>query len=246
MHHNSRMSRNALAVLHELRIGHRGAAGPVPPGNTLASIEAALRIGVDLVEVDIQRTRDGHLILLHDLLLQPSTTGHGFVRNKSLQEIRELRTVPGGQPIPALAEVLQLVKGRAGLRGPAGLMLEIKESGTAECVLEAVRNSGFQGPVYYASFLHAELRSIRRHNASAQTIALLEGVPIDASAFALEAQATHAGIGIDSLSADYVRALHGAGLAVFVWTADEPEQIALARDAGVDGIISNYPGRLAP
>ena len=229
---------------HVLRIGHRGAAGHAPPGNTLASIDAALRIGVDLVEVDIQRTCDGHLIVLHDRLLQPSTTGHGRVSDQSLDEIRRLRTIPGGQSIPTLPEVLEVLNGRAGITGPVGLMLEIKESGTAECIHHKVHDSGFQGPVYYASFLHAELRKIRSIDAAAKTIALLEGAPIDATAFALQAQATHAGIGIDSLSQEFVRALQDAGVGVFTWTADEPEEIALARECGVDGIISNYPNRL--
>lgn len=222
-----------------LRIGHRGAAGLAPPGNTLASIAAALRIGVDLVEVDVQRTRDGHLIILHDSLLHPSTTGRGFVRERSLNEIEELRTVPGGQPIPTLAEVLQAVSGQA------GLMLEIKAPGTADDVYGTVCGSGFQGAVFYASFHHAELLRIRSRDAAAKTIALLDGVPIDPTAFALQAQATHAGLAIESLSANFVRALHQAGTGVFAWTADEPEEIAQARDCGVDGIISNYPDRLA-
>ena len=164
-----------MAPVPYLRIGHRGAAGPEPPGNTLSSIAAALRIGVDLIEVDIQRTRDGQLIVLHDRLLQGSTTGKGYVNERSLDEIRRLRTVPGGQPIPTLAEVLEAVNGHA------GLMLEIKQPGTAKGVLESVGNIAFQGPVYYASFLHAELRTIRSWDSAAKTIALLEGVPVDAS-----------------------------------------------------------------
>lgn len=228
-----------------LRIGHRGAAGHVPPGNTIASIVAALRLGVDLVEVDIQRTRDGQLIVLHDRLLQGSTTGTGYVCERSLDEIRQLRTVPGDQPIPTLAEVLQAVNGHAGTTGrPPGLMLEVKQAGTAQNVLRAMRECGFQHSIFYASFLHAELRVIRCNDPAAKTIALLEGVPIDPIAFALQAQATHAGIAMDSLSADFVRALHGAGVGVFAWTADQPEEIARARSAGVDGIISNYPDRL--
>ncbi len=164
---------------------------------------------------------------------------------RSLDEIRRLRTIPGGQPIPTLPEVLEVVNGRTGITGPVGLMLEIKPSGTAENVYHSVRDSGFQGPVYYASFLHRELRTIRSIDGEAKTIALLEGVPVDATAFALQAQATHVGIGIDSLSKEFVRALQDAGVGVLAWTADEAEEIALARECGVDGIISNYPDRLA-
>jgi glycerophosphoryl diester phosphodiesterase len=220
-----------------LRIGHRGAAGHAP-GNTLISVQAAIRIGVDLIEVDIQRTRDEHLIVLHDRFLQPTTTGAGLAADHTLAEIQEVRTVPGNLPIPTLAEVLEAVSGHA------GLMLETKQSGIGESVAEAVRRSGFPGPVYYASFLHDEICRLRAADPALRTIALLEGVPISPSAFALEARATHAGVGIECLSFEFVRALHEAGLRVFVYTVDLPEQIAFARACGVDGIISNYPDRL--
>lgn len=123
-------------------------------------------------------------------------------------------------------------------------MLEIKSPGIADAVVKAVRGRGFRGPVYYASFLHEEIHSIRASDSSARTIALLEGVPVQSAAFALDAQATHAGVSIECITAGFVQELHRAGLQVFVYTADDPQQIAFARACGVDGIISNYPDRL--
>lgn len=220
-----------------LRIGHRGAGGHAP-GNTLLSIETALRIGVDLVEVDVQQTVDRQLIVLHDRVLHPSTTGRGPVDVHSLEEIRTLRTVPGDLPIPTLDEVLACVNGRA------GLMIELKVPEIAAQTMDAVRKACFAGEVYYASFLHQELLAIRARDANAPTIALLEGTPVNMTAFALEAKATHAGLSIHSLSRIFVEQLHDAGIQVFTWTADEPEQIEFAKSCGVDGIISNYPDRL--
>lgn len=219
------------------RIGHRGAAGHAP-GNTLLSIEAALRIGVDLIEIDVQQTSDGHLIVLHDRVLHPSTTGHGDVAATSLDGIRSLRTVPGNLPIPTLDEVLACVSGRA------GLMVEFKVPAIAAQTLDAVRNARFAGAVYYASFIHEELLALRALDANAPTIALLEGTPVNMPAFALDARATHAGLSIHSLSRRFVEELHKAGIQVFVWTVNEPEQIEFAKACGVDGIISNYPDRL--
>lgn len=220
-----------------LRIGHRGAAG-YAPGNTLLSIEAALRIGVDLVEIDVQQTSDNHLIVLHDRTLHPSTTGRGPVANLSLDEIRALRTVAGNLPIPAFDEVLACVNGRA------GLMIELKVPGIAEQTLNAVRRARFAGPVCYASFLHEELLAIRALDMNAATVALLEGTPVNMTAFALDARATHAGLSIHSLSRPFAHRLHEAGIQVFTWTVDEPEQIEFAKTCGVDGMISNYPDRL--
>lgn len=220
-----------------LRIGHRGASGHAP-GNTLLSIETALRLGVDAVEIDIQRTCDGHLIVLHDRMLHPSTTGHGPVESASLDQIRSLRTVRGGQAIPTLDEVLACVSGRA------GLMIELKIPGIAAQTLKMVRKANFPGAVYYASFLHEELLAIRALDAGAATIALLEGIPVNMTAFALDAQATHAGLSIHSLSRRFVDELHQSGIRVFTWTVDQPDQIAFAKSCGVDGLISNFPDRL--
>lgn len=220
-----------------LRIGHRGAAGHAP-GNTLLSIETALRIGVDLVEVDVQRTADGHLIVLHDTRCNPSTTGTGLVAEKSLAEIRGLRTIPGDHPLPTLDQVI------AAVSGGAGLMIEFKSPGIAAQVLDVVRAAQFPGAVYFASFLHEELLTVRALDTRAPTIALLEGTPVNRTAFALDARATHAGLSVHSLTPSFVASLHAAGIQVFAWTVDEPEMIAFARECGVDGLISNYPDRL--
>ena len=219
------------------RIGHRGAAGHAP-GNTLLSIETALRFGVDLIEIDVQQTADHHLIVLHDRVLHPSTTGHGPVAAASLEEIRTVRTVPGNLPIPMLDEVLTCVSNRA------GLMIEFKVPEIAAQTMDAVCKAHFAGAVYYASFLHQELLAARECDGNAQTIALLEGTPVNMTAFALDAKATHAGLSIHSLSRFFVERLHDAGVQVFTWTADEPEQIEYAKECGVEGIISNYPDRL--
>jgi glycerophosphoryl diester phosphodiesterase len=220
-----------------LRIGHRGAAGHAP-GNTLLSIETALRMGVDLVEIDLQQTSDNHLIVLHDRTLHYSSTGGGPVEAASFDEIRALRTVPADQPIPSLGEVLACVNGRA------GLMIELKVPRIVPQTLSAVQRAQFAGAVYYASFLHEELLAVRALDATAATIALLEGTPVNMTAFALDAGATHAGLSIHSLSRRFVDALHDAGIQVFTWTVDEPEQIGFAKACGVDGLISNFPDRL--
>jgi glycerophosphoryl diester phosphodiesterase len=140
--------------------------------------------------------------------------------------------------VPILREVLAAVKDRA------ALMIEMKVRGIADDVVAAVALAR-GGSVYYASFLHSELLRIRELKPAARTIALIDGVPVSPTAFALDAKATHAGIGFDSLEANSVTALQNAGIAVFTWTVDDPRDIAHARSLGVDGLISNFPDRLA-
>ena len=111
-------------------------------------------------------------------------------------------------------------------------------------MVAAVRAARLSTPVLYASFLHSEILAVRRHDSEAKTMALLEGVPVGSGKFALEAQASHVGLGFESVTAPYMRDLQACHLAVFVYTLNDPRDIARARTFGVDGIISKYPDRI--
>lgn len=96
-----------------LRIGHRGAGGHAPE-NTLAALETGIALGVDYLEVDIQQTCDGHLMLMHDKFVDRTTDGTGRLSEMSLEEVRQL-DAGNGQSVPLLTESLALVNGRAGM-----------------------------------------------------------------------------------------------------------------------------------
>jgi len=116
-----------------LRIGHRGAAGHAPE-NTLLSIQKAIEIGVDIVEVDVRRTRDGELVLLHDQRVNRTTNGRGHIGDLSFEEARRL-DAGSGQAIPSLREALELV------RGSVQLMIELKEPGIVPEVMNLIEDS---------------------------------------------------------------------------------------------------------
>jgi glycerophosphoryl diester phosphodiesterase len=218
-----------------LRIGHRGAAGHAPE-NTLLSIVAALDLRVDLIEVDVRRTSDGSLIILHDKRVDRTmTNGKGCVSDMTLSDVRRL-DAGHGEMIPLLDEVLAAVQ-----QGRAGIMLELVEEGIAKDVVECVRASGFSGQVIYASFLHAEMLSIHEIDNSLSTLALLEGIPVNHTSFAREACVTHVGLGFDSARPRFIQDLHESGHQVFVYTLNNPADIELAISWGVDGIISDHP-----
>ena len=216
-----------------LRIGHRGAAGHAPE-NTLLAIEKGIALGCDYVEIDIQRTADGHLLLMHDKRLDRTTHTPGEVTRLSLSKLRQL-DAGRGQRIPLFSEVLDLVNGQV------GLMAEIITPGIADQVVDEVLRHNLRSPIIYASFLHPELLRVRERLPGAQTLALLEGVPVDGSRFAQAAHATHVGLGFDSVTQSFIRELQSVGLTVFVYTLDHESDIARARTIGVDGIVSNRP-----
>ena len=218
-----------------LRIGHRGACGHAPE-NTLASIEKAISCACDLTEVDVRRTADGTLVLLHDERVDRTTNGRGFVAGMTLADIRKL-DAGGGQMVPTLEEALAAASGRI------GLILELKAEGLAYDACAIVRASGFAGPVLYASFLHEELQHVRRADPDARTLVLFKRLPKDPPAEAVRLQATHVGLRVDTAAGPLVKAFHKARLPVFVYTVNRPADIRKMRGLDVDGLISNYPDR---
>jgi glycerophosphoryl diester phosphodiesterase len=219
-----------------LRIGHRGAAGHAPE-NTLAAIQKGIALGIDFAEIDVRRTADGVLVVLHDETVNRTTDGKGRVDRLSLQDVKKF-DAGNGEQIPTLEEVLRITAGRA------GLMLELKVKGVAQQAVEAVRGAGFRDPVIYASFLHDELTHVRAVDPGASHMMLFGRLPQAPVARAIEHGPSHVGLRHDTATRRLVEAFHRAGLLVFVYTADSPGDIQHALSVGVDGVISNFPERI--
>ncbi len=216
-----------------LRIGHRGACGHSPE-NTLASIEQAIAFRCAFTEVDIQRTSDDELVLLHDERVDRTTNGRGRVSELTLSDIRKLNA-GGGQMVPTLEEALVTANGRI------GLILELKTKGLAYDVCAMVRASGLNRSVIYASFLHEELQHVRRIDPYADTLVLFKWFSKAPVAQAIRLQATHVGLRFNTATRRRVNALHKAGLTVFVYTVNKPAEVNKMKILGVDGLISDFP-----
>ncbi|WP_447985232.1 glycerophosphodiester phosphodiesterase [Nitrospira sp. Nam74] len=215
-----------------LRIGHRGAAGHVLE-NTIGSIETAIELGVDYVEIDLRLTRDGHVVVLHDATIDRTTNGHGRIKDLTLAQLKRIKT-KDGQHVPTLEEVLKVTDGRV------GLMLELKIRGLAKRVTEIVERSAFSSPVIYASFHHKELSGVREWLPSATIMPLISRARITARIPA-KLNAHHVGIRFDRVVKPVVASMHGAGFQVFVFTVNDADDIARMSDMAVDGIISDMP-----
>lgn len=220
-----------------LRIGHRGAAGHAPE-NTLAAIQKGIALGVDFVEVDVRHTADGMLVVLHDETVNRTTNGKGRVDGLSLREVKKFNA-GNGEHIPTLGEVLKVAAGRA------GLMLELKVKGVAEQTVETVREAGFKDPVIYASFLHNELTHVRAIDPEASLMMLFGGLSRASVARAIKYGSVYVGLRYDKATRRLVDAFHRANLLVWVYTANSPGDIQHALSVGVDGVISNFPERIA-
>jgi glycerophosphoryl diester phosphodiesterase len=219
-----------------LRVGHRGAAGHAPE-NTLAAIRSGISLGVDFVELDVRRTRDGRLAVMHDERVNRTTNGSGLISEMTWDEL-QLLNAGHGEPVPCVESALAAASERA------GVILEAKAPGIGPDLFNTVQASAFSGPVIYASFLQAEIHAIRRIDPQARTMALTESIPPSGAAFARAANAMLVGLAHESATAEFINALHDAGLEVMLYTVNEPSLIARAIDFGVDGVISDYPERV--
>ena len=139
-------------------MGHRGAAA-LEPENTLLSIERAIDIGVDAVEIDVRLTKEGELVVIHDSSVDRTTSGSGLVRDYELKALKKL-DAGKGERIPTLQEVIELVGQRA------TLVVELKEAGTEEKVVSLIDKNSFKKNVYVISFWHRLVKAVREMDRS--------------------------------------------------------------------------------
>lgn len=233
-----RRSRSKEAAINSiLRIGHRGAAGYAPE-NTLAGIWKARSLCIDMVEVDVRMTSDGRLVLLHDETMDRTTNTTGWLRQLSLEQVRQLNA-GNSERIPTLEEALEA----AG--NTLGMVLELKEAGIGMDAVSVVRRSRFEETVIYASFLYDELTRVRSADPTAAVMLLL-GEPLHTTSLegAVTLRASHVGFSYPTLTPELVKTCHEAGFVVCAYTVNDPPAIRHVRDLRVDGIISDFPDRI--
>jgi glycerophosphoryl diester phosphodiesterase len=234
-----------------LNIAHRGASGHEPE-HTFAAYDLALRMGADYIEQDLQQTSDGELVVLHDETLdRTSTNCSGPVSARTLAEVK--RCDVGGEPVPTLREVFE----RYGHR--ANYYIETKSPEQAdrmeERLLALLDEFELRAPaaarwqVLIQSFSPESLQKIHALDPSLPLIQLVGGgTPAEALQAQLPDIARYAvGIGpAKSLATPaVVAASHQACLDVHPYTVNETAEMGALIDAGVDGMFTNFPDRLA-
>ena len=223
------------------RIGHRGACGYAPE-NTLLSMRKALELGVHGFEFDIQMSKDGQPVIIHDDTLQRTTNGTGLVEHFTLKELQQL-DAGKGEIIPSLRNVFDMVDKRC------RLFIELKAEHCAEPVVDIIEHYvAKQGwsfeQCFVCSFDHGQIAAVTQLNPDIRTCALLVGIPVSLAAVASEAGAWAINPCIHHINQPLVDDAHKRGLKVVTWTANETAHIAKAKKLGVDGIISDYPDRI--
>jgi glycerophosphoryl diester phosphodiesterase len=233
-------------------VAHRGASGYAPE-NTMASFRRAAELGARFIETDLHLTRDARVVAIHDPTLDRTTSGRGPVHLKTLEEVRALDAGSwfhsvsaesfAGERIPTLDEILQFSKER-----DIVFYLEIKSDGAwgvEHAVVAALRNSGEAARIVILSFDTATLESVSQLDSTMMTGYLCDLPSTDLVERAVQAGARQLVPRSDLVTTALVDKAHLAGLQVVAWTVNEPDQMRRLITAGVDGIISDFPDRLA-
>jgi glycerophosphoryl diester phosphodiesterase len=216
-------------------IGHRGAAGRLPE-NTLKSINYAVNVGVDIVEVDVRATRDNVLVVFHDADFKRLADVDVPVRSVEYSWIKSSILI-NGEHVPLLEEVIDVVKDKV------GLFIEIKEPDTTKGVIELVRSSGIIEQVAIISFYDEALITAKRLEPRIVTGLIYAQPPgrvIDAVKLGAKIVLPQYKIA----SEKSINLAHKYNLRVVAWTINSRvEALRLVR-AGVDGIATDLPDEL--
>ncbi len=222
------------------KIGHRGAKGHLTE-NTLESINLALGMGIDGIEIDVHLCASGELVVFHDFTLDRLSNGFGEITAQTYDQLQEL-TLKGGYKIPLLTEVLDLIEGKCSIN------IELKGLHTAKptcAIISKYIDKGWEySSILVSSFQENELLEVKKINANI-LIAVLSKASVEEAiewGKILNATAIHPSLGI--ITRQSVKDAHSQGFNVNVWTVNEPEDIARMIEFGVDGIISDFPDRL--
>ncbi|QCW98650.1 glycerophosphodiester phosphodiesterase [Aggregatimonas sangjinii] len=224
-----------------LIIGHRGAMGHETE-NTLASVQKALDLGVDGIEIDVFNIESGETVVFHDERVERLTNGGGRVEEYNYVDLLQL-TLDGNHKIPMLQDVLKLIDNKVLLN------IELKGAGTSDRVNFImnyyIEERGWSPENFLiSSFNWDELREMRKINPDVAIAVLTEDDPLEAIPEAIELKAVAINPDYEKLTSENNLAIKDAGFKIYAWTVNEPQDIIKMKRFGVDGIITNYPERI--
>lgn len=233
-----------------LKIAHRGASG-TRPELTRAAFARALQIGVDMIELDVQLTRDRRLVVVHDRELGRTLPGSGAVRDRTLAELQTLDAgswfgpeYRGEAPL-SLEEVCDLAEGQADLN------VEIKSpeedwEATARVLVPLLREKKRLSGTVISCFQPGALACVRAVEPAARLGILWQNTDLDAAfAAAREVGATTFHPHWSLAGKSTVDDAHRRGLQVLVWTVNDVAAMRRLAGNGVDGIMTDFPERFA-
>ncbi len=235
------MSATTFAQEHKtLRIGHRGAMGHVTE-NTVESIQKAIELNCDVIEIDVFKIKSGELVVFHDDQLDRLTDAKGNIEDFTFTELQKVK-VNETYHIPTLEQIIETINRKAVLN------IELKGSNTAEDtnrIIQLFASKGWSNANFIiSSFKWEELEKMRSLNNTIDIAVLTEDEPADAIAFAKQINAVAINPYYKDLNTVNTAKIKKANLKIYPWTVNKIEDIEKMKELKVDGIITNFPERI--
>lgn len=233
---------DATSIAHRTDItAHRGYSSTYPE-NTLQAFEAAMDSGADWIELDVQQTADGEIIVMHDSDFK-RTAGLGRnVWEMNYDEIRELDVGKwkgeefAGTGVSTLAEVLELCHGRIRLN------IEIKPTGHerdfVSRVIDLIREYDYEGDCVVASMSYRVLEEVKNYDGGIETVYVMRSVY--GSFYELQ-YADNYSIRSNYITSHMVENIHAQGKKIYAWTVNTERTMERMLQFGVDNLITDYP-----
>ena len=223
---------------------HRGFSENYPE-NTMIAFRKAIEAGANGIEFDVQKTKDGVLVIMHDERVDRTTNGTGHLKDFTLQELKDLEIAYDGgiERVPTLEEYFELVKDledfTTNIELKTGVVLY---EGIEEETVEMIRAYGLTDRVIISSFNHRSLQAVKRVAPEIPVGALTECQLVGGPGYVKRAGFEFIHPSAYGLTKEIVDAYHAEGIGVNVWTLNAyPYDIQKLVDMGVDGLIQNDP-----
>ena len=223
-----------------LSIGHRGASAYAPE-NTMAAFRKAYKLGADGVELDVQLSKDGRVVIMHDDRINRTTNGAGYVKDKTLNQLLEYDAGAWfsdeykNERIPTLEELFDYAAGKMLVN------VELKKSKQPEALVRAVKNIAdkFQTchDSLFTSFDLATVNAILTFMPNERCGLLIDKYSHDI----WEGAWSFISARTDLITPELVRISHEQNKGLVAWTANEEKDMKRLTEIGVERLITNYP-----
>ncbi len=228
-------------------IAHRGFSS-VAPENTLIAFQKAIESGVEYFELDIYKTKDGKIVVIHDATVDRTSSNNtkGEIAKMTSGDLAAVRVgyekkfkqKYKNEKLPTLKEALELAKGKI------KVCIEVKVYGVEKEVMEIVNEVGVNDGVIIFSFYYPVIARIRQLDKNIPTLYLkgkANQLDID-YATAIDANAIGVGSGT-RITRELLDYAHDKGIELWQWTVDDEDKMKQLIELGLDGLITNFPDK---
>ena len=226
-----------------LVVGHRGAMGHVLE-NTIESVQKAIELNVDGIEIDVFKSKTGELVVYHDPFLSRLSNSNAFIEQISLDSIKKIELI-GGYFIPTLKEIVDIFPEKFFLN------IELKGQDTAfetnKIIINYLNTYNFPASKFIiSSFIWDELKKIRSINKDIPIAILVDSLYKidDAIKLAKQINAVALNPNKEFITKEIVNKIQSKNIKVYPYTINTPRNIRKMRSMGVDAIITDFPERI--